>query len=83
MVDTDEGLQTDVPGRVYAYMVLNAPTMGSKSELARYWILEGIKRDLSQRRRETKENLNLNEELVRALDTYQEHGEVEAEYNGE
>ncbi len=73
-------LRTDVPPRVYAYMVLNSPAMEKDSELARYWIQRGIKAEIAERRRQTGENLDLNQELARALDTYGEHGELEEEF---
>jgi len=73
-------LRTDVPARVYAYMVLNAPAIDQDSELARYWIQKGIKSEIAERRRQTGENLDLNQELVRALDTYGEHGELDTEF---
>jgi hypothetical protein len=76
-------LRTDVQPMVFAYMKLNAPTMSNASELTRYWILEGIKRDLSQRREETGQNLRLNEELVQALATYAEEGEIDEEVGSE
>jgi hypothetical protein len=76
-------LRTDVQPRVFAYMQINAPTMNNASELTRYWILEGIKRDLSQRREETGQNLRLNEELVQALATYAEEGEIDEEVGSE
>jgi hypothetical protein len=78
----DQSLQTDVPGRMYAYMVINSPASMKDTELARYWIQRGIKAELSERRRETGENLDLNEELSRALDVYGDRGELESEYTG-
>lgn len=76
----DQSLQTDVPARMYAYMVINSPASLKDTELARYWIQRGIKAELSERRRETGENLDLNQELSRALETYGERGELESEY---
>jgi hypothetical protein len=76
----DQSLQTDVPGRMYAYMVINSPASMKDTELARYWIQRGIKAELSERRRETGENLDLNQELSRALDVYGDRGELESEY---
>jgi hypothetical protein len=76
----DQSLQTDVPGRMYAYMVINSPASMKDTELARYWIQKGIKAEISERRRQTGENLDLNEELARALDVYGERGELESEY---
>jgi len=77
----DQSLQTDVPARVYAYMVLNSPASMKDTELARYWIQRGIKAEISERRRETGENLELNQELARALDTYGERSDLESEYD--
>jgi len=74
-----QSLRTDVPARVYAYMQINAPGISKDSELARYWIQKGIKAELAERRRQTGDNLELNQELVRALETYAEHGDVEQE----
>jgi hypothetical protein len=76
----DQSLQTDVPGRMYAYMVINSPASMKDTELARYWIQRGIKAELSERRRETGENLDLNQELSRALDVYGDRGGLESEY---
>jgi len=76
----DQSLQTDVPGRLYAYMVLNSPASMKDTELARYWIQKGVKAEISERRRETGDNLDLNQELARALDTYGERNDLESEY---
>jgi len=72
-------LRTDVPARMYAYMVINSPASMKDTELARYWIQRGIKAELAERRRQTGENLDLNQELTRALETHAEHGEVDQE----
>ncbi len=71
-------LRTDVPARMYAYMVINSPASMKDTELARYWIQRGIKAELAERRRQTGENLDLNQELTYALETYAEHGEVDS-----
>lgn len=76
-------LRTDVPPRVYAYMALNAPTMQNDSELARYWIEKGIKAEISEKRCDTGQNLDLNQELVNALDMWAEYGTVDDEAGSE
>lgn len=76
-------LRTEVQARLYAYMVLNAPAMDNNSELARYWIQRGIEADVAEKRRQTGCNIDLNQELVRALETYAEHGDVDAESGAE
>jgi hypothetical protein len=60
-------------------MVINSPATSKDSELARYWIQRGIKAEIAERRRQTGENLDLNQELVRALETFSEHGEIDTE----
>ncbi len=74
-----QSLRTDVPPRVYAFMQLNAPAIDKDSELARYWIQRGIEAEIAERRRQTGQNLQLNQELVQALETFAEHGETDAE----